>query len=108
MILQFLGGVNIADRIVTDTWPQAQLYSVECCLPHCQKDPVDSATEIHQLTASFRVGSEGAVKISSLGWWSDWGAPSYSAGSVDGYNNISWPPAEDVKELEDAVTLLLA
>lgn len=108
MILQFFYGVHIAARIVTDTWPEAQLYKVECSLPHGQKDPVDSGLDIHQLTATFRVGNEGTVKISSLGWWSDWGTPSYSAGSVDGYNDMPWPPAEGVNDLEDAAALLLA
>jgi hypothetical protein len=66
-ILKFIGRVFIAERIVKQTWPEAELWEVGCNLPKGVYSPTTDPLQLSQLKAIWSV-AKGTVMIDSNGW----------------------------------------
>jgi hypothetical protein len=92
-ILSFLGRVNIADRIVKEQYPDAELTVVEASLP-VGASATTNPLSLSQLRAIFRTGN-GTVIIKSTGWGS-WGPPEFFDQPFLGNKVIPWPVKMDI------------
>ncbi|KAF9639904.1 hypothetical protein BFW01_g11710 [Lasiodiplodia theobromae] len=85
-ILDFLGRVFIAVRIVRDMVPEAQLLWVKASLPHGMPYPVRDPNMLSHLDCRFSTPS-GSASIQSRGW-GDWCPPSFSSHKIIGMHSL--------------------
>jgi len=64
-ILSFNGRINIAERIVTEKYPDAQLYEADGV---ASQGPTSDPNKIDQLRVVFRNSGNSTVIIESTGW----------------------------------------
>lgn len=93
-ILSFLGCVNIAVRIVTEKYPDAQLYEVNgVSSTGMTTDPL----KIDQLRVVFHNSNNSTVIIKSTGW-GEFGEPELIPHIWVGDVIIQWPVKMDLTE----------
>ena len=93
-ILSFIGRVFIAERIVKQTWPEAELWEVQCHLPRGVYAPTSNPLDLSQLKAVWNV-SKGTVMIDSLGWGT-WNRPVFYPYSYGECKIIPFPIKMDI------------
>jgi hypothetical protein len=95
-ILSYLGRVNIAVRIVTEKYPDAELYEVDATLPRGDPSPTSSPLGLSQLRAVFRAKG-GTVIILSTGW-GEWAQPQFVPSPWLECVVIPWPIKMDITD----------
>ncbi|MFD2573183.1 hypothetical protein ACFSUS_21250 [Spirosoma soli] len=94
LILNFLGRVNIAMRLIREQYPDAQLYEVQAT----GKRPSTNPNDISQLKVVCRAG-KGTAIISSTGW-GEFGPVSYVDQPWLEDVVINWPVSMDLSEAD--------
>ncbi|KAF8241754.1 hypothetical protein K440DRAFT_568136, partial [Wilcoxina mikolae CBS 423.85] len=93
-ILNFLGRATIADRIVKEKYPDAELNVIDASLP-VGTSATTNPINLLQLRATFCTAVNGTVIIKSTGWGS-WGPLEFIDQPFLGNGMILWPVKMDI------------